>query len=182
MEDLRELKELSAEELKNLYKNNQGFSELVYDLAYEDAMNAQEEQSELMGAKVFKYNDHYNSFYLTTPCYYGVKDGLKVAGALDREYLNDKAARVYDKLCEIKKTYDNLTAEELDERGDGLEEQANNLSDELARIITEDLRAYEDITELDIDAMLGLISDGYALEGFKTDGAKVYEYITKVYK
>lgn len=182
MQDLRELKELSNEELKDLYKNNQGFSELVYNLAYEDAMNAQAEQSELMGAKVFKYNDHYNSFYLTTPCYYGVKDGLKVAGALNKDYLSDKAAGVYDELCKIKETYDNLTAEELDQQGDDLEEQANNLSDELAKIITEDLRAYEDITELNIDAMLDLIRDGYILDGFKTDGVKVYQYITKVYK
>lgn len=179
---MKDLKDLTTEELKNLYKNNQGFSELVYNLAYEDAMNAQEEQSELMGAKVFKYNDHYNSFYLTTPCYYGVKDGLKVAGALDREYLNDKAARVYDKLCDIKKTYDNLTAEELDARGDGLEEQANTLSDKLAEIITEDLREYENITDFNISVILDFISDGYLLDGFKTDGVKVYEYITKVYK
>ena len=182
MQDLRELKELSIEELKNLYKNNQGFSELVYNLAYEDAMNIQAEQAELMGTRVFDYNKHYTSFYLSTPCYFGVKDGLKVAGALDKDYLSDKAAGVYDELCKVKAAYENLTAEELDEQGDDLEEKANNLSDELAEIITEDLRAYEDINELYIETILDLISDGYMLDGFKTDGVKVYEYITKVYK
>lgn len=182
MKNLKELKELSIEELKNLYKNNQGFSELVYNLAYEDAMNAQAEQGELIGAKAFDMHDYYNSFYLTTPRHYGAKDGLSVAGALDIDYLNNEAAGLYKELCEIKATYENLTAEELDEQGEELEERANKLCDELADVITEDLRAYENITELNIDATLDLIRDGYILDGFKTDGQKVYEYVTKIYQ
>lgn len=179
---MRDLKDLTIEELKSLYENNKGFSELVYNLAYDDAMNQQSEAAELMGAGVFTYNNHYTSFYLSTPCHYGVKDGLSVGGALDKEYLSEDAAGLYDELCKIKSEYENMTADELDERGDDLEEKADELSDKLARIITDDLRAYEDITELNIDAMLDMISDGYILEGLKTDGEKVYEYTTKIYK
>lgn len=179
---MRDLKDLTIEELKSLYKNNKGFSELIYELAYDDAMNQQSEAADLMGAGVFTYNNHYTSFYLSTPCHYGVKDGLSVGGALDKEYLSEDAAGLYDELCKIKSEYENMTADELDERGDDLEEKADELSDKLARIITDDLRAYEDITELNIDAMLDMISDGYILEGLKTDGEKVYEYTTKIYK
>ena len=179
---MKDLKELTIEELKSLYENNKDFSQLVYNLAYEDATNQQSEAAELMGAKVFNYNSHYTSFYLSTPRHYGGKDGLSVAGALDKEYLSEDAAGVYEELYKIKNEYENMTAEELDERGDDLEEKADKLSDELADIITEDLRAYENITELNIDAMLDMISDGCLLDGFKTDGQKVYEYITKVYK
>lgn len=181
------LKELSIEELRELNENNKQFSFKVYDIAYEDSMYWQGEEFKLMGAKVFDYHDHYNSFYLTTPTNYGAKDGLSVAHKLDRDYLNEEAQGLYDKLCELKDLYDGMTYDELEEWNKknecDLEEQADELCDKLADNITKMLRGYEDITDEQIEQTLSDIADGYSsMSDWETDGTVVYEHITKEYK
>ena len=180
---MKKLKDLTIEELKKLYENNKGFKDLIFNYIYDEKMMLQGEEAENIKTDVFKYNNYYSSFYLSTPCFYGVKDGLKVAHKLDEEYLNEENAAIYEELNATADIYENLDAEELDAQGEELEEKMNALCDKLADGITRQLREYEDITELDIDGALDFIKDDLSpFSDFETDGAKVYEYTTKIYK
>lgn len=185
--DKRKLADLSREELKELYKNNDGFQRAVWERAYEVSMFWQSEDFDNIGCKAFDYHDHYSSFYLTTPMHYGVRDGLSVAGKLDRDYLNDEAQALYDKLCEYKKLDDSMTLDELEEWEEKNEcdfgEMTDDICDQLADNITKMLREYEDISDGQIDDILDQITydDDYMGE-WMTDGTTVYETIVREYK
>lgn len=180
---MKTLKELSIEELRELESKNREFSNKVYEDAYATNMDLQEDEFNMIGAKVFDYHDHYTSFYLTTPMHYGVRDGHAVAHKLNDEYLSQISLALYEKLNKLADEYENLTADELDERGDDLEEQMSDVCDNLAEHLTDELREYEKVSEEDIDSILGLIADGEHYMGdWETDGTTVYEHITKEYK
>lgn len=70
MEDKRIMLEtLTNEELEKVFKANEEIRNKAFNMLYEDQMFEQEmEYRELLNTKVnksFKYNDHYNSFFLT---------------------------------------------------------------------------------------------------------------------
>lgn len=179
---MRRLEELSKDELHELINKNDEFKAQVYEWGYQAQMDMQEEQYKLMGADVFDYHDHYNSFYLTTPTRYGVKDGYSVAHKLDADYLDDTARKIYEKLNKLADEWENMTTDEQDEHSD-YEERMGELSDALAEAITNDLRCYEDVTDEQIDNELEQIAEGmsYASD-WETDGTIVYQHITKEYK
>lgn len=180
---MKKLKDLTSEEIKKLYEKNQGFKDLILNYIYDEKNMLQGEEAENIKTDVFEYHNHYSSFYLATPCFYGVKDGHKVAHKLDEDYLNEENAAIYKELNATADIYENLDAEELDAQGEELEEKMNVLSDKLADGITRQLREYENITELGVDGALDFISDDMSpFSDFDTDGVKVYEYITKIYK
>lgn len=179
---MKKLQELSIEELKKLYENNKEFAAAVYDAAYESAMYWQGEEFENMGARVFDYHDYYASFYLTTPTSYGARYPEKVAGKLDADYMTAENAELYAKLCEKIEKWENMTADEQDEHEE-LEDEAADICDKLAEGITEQLRAYENITEDAITDELEAIREGMSgAAEWETDGAAVYQHITKTYK
>lgn len=181
---MKTLKELSEQELVELFKKNQALQDYCYQLAYDEAMLCQEEDSRLIGCDVFDVNSHYSSFYFSTPEKYGVKAPEQVAGKLDKNYMNDDNAKLYDELCKAIETWEGMTIDEQDTaEGEALFDQACDICDELADGLTKQLRIYEDIDE------------GYALETLKqnasglnfmadweTDGQVVYEHITKTYR
>ena len=108
----------------------------------------------------------------------------QVAGKLEKDYMTDDNAKLYDELCKAIETWEDMTIDEQDTaEGEALFDQACDICDELAYGLTKQLRAYEDIDE------------GYALETLKqnasglnfmadweTDGQVVYEHITKTYR
>ena len=49
---MKQLKDLTTNELKTLFKNNKAIQNKAYELAYDNAMNAQAEEFENMGAGV----------------------------------------------------------------------------------------------------------------------------------
>lgn len=181
----RKLASLSVDELKELYKNNQEFASKVYERAYEDSMFWQGETYKLVGADIFDYHNHYTSFYLTTPCHYGAKDGKSVAHKLDRDYLDEEGQKLYDKICELSDIWDNLTydeQEEWNEKNGDLEEQADELCDKLAENLTHMFRLYEDITDEMIDDVLDNIDDYDYMGEWEEENGVVYETIVKAYK
>lgn len=180
---MKTLQELPIEELRELARKNQEFSNKVYEDAYANNMDVLNDEFDLVGASVFDYHDHYSSFYLTTPTHYGVRDGHAVAHKLNDEYMSQISRALYDKLNKLADEYENLEADELDERGDDLEEQMSDVCDNLAEHLTSEFRAYENVSEDDFDNILRLIADGdYYMSEWETDGTKVYEHITKEYK
>lgn len=180
---MKTLKELSIEELRELTDKNREFSNKVFEDAYATNIDLQWDEFDLIGAGVFDYHDHYASFYLTTPMHYGVRDGHAVAHKLEPDYLSQVSLALYEELNKLADEYEDLTADELDERGDDLEEQMDDVCDKLAEHLTYELREYENVSEDDIDNVLRLIADGEHYMGdWETDGTTVYEHITKEYK
>lgn len=181
---MKTLKDLTKEELRELYKNNKQFNSVVYELAYDDAMYWQGEEFKLMGAVVFDYNDHYSSFYLSTPRVYGSKTPEKVAGELDADYMTPENSELYKKLCDKIDEWENMTTDEQEEeKGERVYDDACELCDKLADGLTEQFRAYENITEEQCEQVLDAILDGnYSMSEWETDGKKVFEHITKVYE
>lgn len=177
------LSELTVKELKNLYANNKEFSNAVYSEAYDQAMEAQSEEFKLLGAVVFDYNNHYSSFYLSTPNKY-YKDGASIAGKLNADYMNAENEALYEKLNKLADRWENLTTDEQDApEGDQLWDAINATADELAEGLTRQLRAFEDIQDDQIEAVLEQISEGFSyMAEWGTDGEAVYEHITKILK
>ena len=174
---MKKLQELTGDKLIALYENNKDFAALVYEYAYSNAMDMQADDARSIGCVgVFNYNDYYNSFYYTAP------DPELVAGRLDADYLTPENAENYRKLCEKIDAWENLDADAIDLYGCALYDEAQALADELARGITAQLRAYENITDDDVTAELDAISAGYSgLSDLETDGVKVYKTTVQVY-
>lgn len=182
--EYKKLSELSKSELQKILKENREFESAVYESAYEDAMRGQEIEFEEMGARVFDYSDHYSSFYLSTPLVYGVKAPEKVAGKLDADYMTDENSELYKKLCDKMNQWENMTTDEQEtEEGEAVYNEACELCDELADGITKQLRAYEDITDEQVAQVIEDIADGNSyMSDWTTNGAQVFEHITKIYK
>ena len=95
------LKELTGEKLKDLYKNNSAFKDVVYDCAYNNSMYWQgEEARELDPNGVLVYHDYYCSFYYTAPAVYGCTAPEMLAGKLNADYMAPENIELYSRLCD----------------------------------------------------------------------------------
>ena len=177
---MKQLKDLTTNELKTLFKNNKAIQNKAYELAYDNAMNAQAEEFENMGAGVFEYHDDHSSFFLTTPKVYGAKAPEMICDALHAEYLNEENGRLYKKLIDLYTKMQD--AEEWDEDREEYDEMIE-VCDKLAEGITSQLRAYEDYDENDaLEALKDAIEYGTMGDWQIDDDGVVYEHITKFYK
>lgn len=180
---MKKLHECDRATIDELYTNNQEFRNLIDSSAYDMAMEAQADEANCMGCKVFDWHDHYTSFYLSTPRIYGAKAPELVAHHLEADYMTEDNAKIYDKLNKTITKWENMTTDEQEtEAGEKLYNEAIKLCDELADGLTAQLRAYEDIdTDYVYEELHYQCSEG-AFADYETDGTKVYQYITKVYK
>jgi hypothetical protein len=133
------IKDLSKEQFEELIEKNKWLREQIEERANEDMYFIQSEQFELVGASAFDYHDHYNSFYLTCPMSHGVKDGSSLRGKLDKDYMSEDQAKIYDKICKNADRMDEI--EYQCEEYDKLDEECDDLADELAESLTRDLEA-----------------------------------------
>lgn len=184
---MRKLKELTLEELKELYKSNHEFSNLVYEHAYSNNMLALEDWGEL--SKVTKVCDMDCTSYATyilTPKRNGEREGLAVAHKLDKDYLSEEEAKLYDKICELSDLYNNMTYDEQEEwekKNGDLREQADDLCDRMCSLLTQDASDYENVEEGDIDFVLEeIIEESSYMSEFETENGIVYQTIRKEYK
>lgn len=178
---MKELNNLNYDEIKNLYENNQGFRAYVDECIYNDMMVEQSMEADNLGASVLNYHDHYNSFYLTTPMVNGAKAPELVAGGMAKDYMNKENAELYDKLCKLNDEWESMDYDEQDENSDLYNEMIDTC-DALAEGITEQLRAYESVSDETIEYELQNMLDNECFTGWTTDGTKVYQTITKEYK
>lgn len=155
------IRELSKEQLNELMGENKWFEERVCELAQENAGFCQSEEYKCMGADAFDYHDHYTSFYLSTPTFYGAKCPEKIAGKLDKDYLSEEDRKLYEELCEL-----NAKMEDAEEWDEDRPEYARmtEIADLLAEHITEYLRGYEELDGY-IEQELDDIIDGYSWLG-----------------
>ena len=177
---MKKLKELSIDELVELYDKNNGFNQAVFNEVYEQAMFWQSEEYKLSGADNFDYHDHYSSFYLTCPTAYGAKSPEKLVGKLDEDYMTEEMKPLYKKLCELNDKMED--AEDWDETRPEYDEM-RDIADKLAELYTDMLRALETIDMEYVREELQMIADGERyMSDWETDGTTVYEHITKTYK
>lgn len=180
---MKKLKELSVEELKNLYEHNEQFKNMIWEWAYMGQMELQADEGRLLGIEVFDYHDHYSSFYLTTPMHYGAKDGRAVAHKLDRDYMTKENAELYDELNRLTDELENMEYEEYEDKRDEYDEKIDELCDKLADGLTMQLRAYEDVSDESIEYELDEIRNDFRkASDWETDGTTIYEHMTKEYK
>lgn len=181
---MKKLKELKEEELKALYDNNSDFQQTILDRIYEDNMYIQSEEYKNMGADALEYNDYYSSFYLSTPRVCGAKAPEKVAGKLDADYMTEENGKKYKKLCELIEKWENMTEDEQEsDAGEALYNEACDACDELADGLTAQFREFENVEDGQEYSIFELITDGGDyMSNWETDGEKVFEHITKVYK
>lgn len=169
------INELSKDAIKELIANNKWLEDKVYEYAYEDAMWAQSEEYKLIGADVFDYHDHYNSFYLSCPTISGAKSPEKLAGKLDAEYLSEEDTKLYKELCELNGKMED--AEEWDETRPEYD-RMRDIADELADHLTTYFRGFEDITDEQIDQVIDNMIEGYCWLGeLEVEDGKIKEVI-----
>lgn len=182
---MKTLKDLTLEELEGLIEKNSWLKNEIFHRALEDLSEQEGEEFDLIGCKVFNYRDNYSSFYLATPASYGVKNGLSVANSLDGDYLSDDNKKLYEALNAIYKEWANLSADDLEgDKGEELEDKANNISDRLAEGITRQLQNdYESAAayEMAEETYKSFILDGlsYLSDLEITEDAKIIEVIKR---
>lgn len=179
---MKKLKELNDKELEKLFNENNDFHDYCINQAYENSMFCQESEANEMGISVFDYHDHYSSFYLSTPMVYGVKEPEKIAGKLDADYMTPENAKLYKKLCKLTEKWENLEYDDLyGDKGEKLHNDMTDICDKLADGLTEQLRAYESVSEEQAFENLKIEIENGWLDEWETDGEKIYQAITKIY-
>lgn len=180
---MKTLKDLTPQELDELIKNNSWLENEIFNRALEELSEQESEEFKLIGADVFDWHKNYTSFYLTARRGYGVADGLKVANSLDGDYLTEENKALYNELNAIYKEYSELSADDLEgEKGESLEEKANNIADKLADGITRQLQdSYESASAWDMaqETYKSFILDGmsYLSDLELTENNKIKEVI-----
>lgn len=180
---MKKIEELTKQELLELYEKNEDFKNYVWREAYDDSMFAQGEEAKFLGTHVFDYHDHYSSFYLSTPIRYGAKEPEAVAHKLDRDYMSPESMEAYDKLNELTDEWEAMDYDgQQSDDGCKLYDKMIEACDKLAECITEQLNAYQDVSFEDAKQwMIDMQSSG-RFSNLETDGAIVYEHITREYK
>lgn len=174
------LHELTREELKTLYEKNHDFQSQIWESVYADNMYWQsEEYKQLFGEdnRAIEYHDHYTSFYLTIR-----NHDIFIENINDPDLLIESNRKLYDKAKELAEKWNNMDYDEQDENGEVYDE-LEKVQNELIDGITEQLRAYEDISDDQIDQKLEDISENINGMGeWETDGERIYQTIVKTYK
>lgn len=177
-------KDLDTKTKINIILNNNDLMELVSQDYYEQNMEQQQEEGELMfGKDSHKYieiRDNYNSFYLR------LLNWCQFIENLDADYLCYKGIDLYSQIMILKNEYDNIDIVENEERFDDLEEELENKCKELLSICENQLHEYEQYNEEDVKCFLefeleenDLFSDYYIIDD---DYSKVYVDITKTFR
>lgn len=177
-----QLKELTAEELKALYKNNTKFAAAVdEDILEVQSQLLSEEYDNIFGKhnKYIRIDNHYNTFYLTC------NDVEKVLDTISSDYLTLHAfseyniARVRYKRYILAQETEVVDEEHVDILYNELERAVKNM----LKAIEEQLKEYEEVADEQVDSWLEMIRDGYhhMSEWHEHDGV-VYEKIVKEYK
>lgn len=179
---MKTLHDLNDKELRELYDKNTSLRYRAWEDAYNDNMLMQGEEFNQMGAKVFDYHDHYSSFYLRTPTIQGAKAPEKVAGELEKDYMNPENAKLYDELCKLTDEWNAIDYDDQDEDSE-LYQNMIETCDKLADGLTEQFREYENVDEdYAYDLFKQNAYDGYMSDWEVDEKGRVYETIIKTYE
>lgn len=175
-------KNMSLEDRIDIIMNINDLKYKVGDMYYEDLMQQQYEEGQLMfGKEHHKYidiRDNYSSFYLV------LKDWNKFLDNLDKDYLCNNGLDLYNQIMVLKNEYDNIDMVENEDRYDELEEELENRCKELLQVCEKQLHEYEDYSDDDLKDYLSfqleennMYEDLYIIDDDKT---RVYEDISYI--
>lgn len=170
-------RDLDTETKVDIIMNNQKLKDVVWNVCYEQSMENQLENGELMlgkGNNGIEIRDNYSSFYLI------LRDWHKFLDNLDSDYLCQDGLDLYNKIVELKEEYEN--EDSYSDRFEELNEEIEKLCKELLKICEKQLHDYENIDDNDVKEYLifelegnGLYDDYYIIED---DTSKVYNDVS----
>lgn len=170
-------RDLDTETKVDIIMNNQKLKDVVWNDCYEQSMENQLENGELMlgkGNNGIDIRPNYDSFYLV------LLDWEKFLDNLDSDYLNDKGLDIYNKIAELKEEYEN--EDSYSDRFEELSGEIEELCKQLLKVCENQLHTYENIDDNDVKEYLifeleenGLYDDYYILED---DTSKVYNDVS----
>ena len=140
------INELDTEKRNNLIKNNTILINQLQDDLYETQMFQQQtEAEELLGKESYKYidiRDNYNSFFLV------LKDWEKMIQNINKDYIaTDEARKLYNYIQDKKEIL--YTMAYYSKNYERLEEHLENKSEELLKMLEEQLHEYEELPDED---------------------------------
>lgn len=176
---MKKLQELKEDELKNLLKNNDGVSQLVYDKVYEDAMEQQSfEYDEIFGEnnKTISWHSNYYSFYLR------LEDAERFVGNIkDIDYFTADNLTLYDNAKKLADEWEDMTYDEQQDNDD-LYNRLKDACEKLLAGIEEQLHEFEKGISEEEMLEYAVENREWLLDDLETDGEKVYKNIVKVYE
>ena len=177
MKELQYLKDLSYDELKALYDNNNGFSRVVYDAACEQqAFLSRMVFEDVFGEhpKGFSTHSHYASYFFQLG---DVEELCKTLDERERGALSDPLERKIDKLLAERDAWEALDPDEVDD--DVLDQKYKALEAHGKEVLAEIEGELHDIeNDVCVDDILEDIRDGEGgWSNWQTDG-KVVTYQT----
>ena len=177
MKELKFLKDLSRDELKALYNNNNGFSNVVYDAALEQqAFISNIVFQDVFGERPegFRIHDHYDSYYFALS---DVEELCKTLDEREQGVLSEPLEQKIGKLLEERDAWEALDPDEVDE--DVLDKTYNELEVHGKEVLAEIEGELHDIEDdISIDEVLEEIRAGeVGWSDWQTDG-KVVVYQT----
>ncbi len=174
-------KDLDTETKVKIVMNNENLRDKAYNDCYENNMNMQLEEGELMLGKDnngFDIRDNYSSFFLV------LRDWRKFINNLDSDYLCDDGLELYKTIMNLVNEQENLDSwnDNYDEKYNELDEKIENYCEELLNICEKQLHEYENITEEDVEEYLKFnFEDNYLYENYyivDDDTSKVYNDVS----
>lgn len=177
------VKDMEKEEIKKILENNSDFYNLVYNDLYTQDLEWQGEEADLMfGKDHYKYieiHDNYSSFFLT------LKNWSAFLDNLDRDYLNIKNADLYNEIMKLKKEYENIACDTIEEedRFNELEDILEGKSKELLEACEDQLHEYEK-GNYSIEDLIDYVMNTFNYEDFytKDNDCVLYKDQTSCYK
>lgn len=172
-------KDLDTQTKIDIIMNNEKLKEKIWYDCYEDNMEMQLEEGNLMLGERdngIDIRDNYSSFYLV------LTDWEKFLNNLDSDYLCQNGLDLYDAIMKLKNEYDNFDIVENEDRYYELQEELHNKCEELLKICERQLHQYEDISEDDLKSYLEFnLEENYLFENYyilEDDTSKVYNDVS----
>lgn len=170
-------RDLDTETKVKIVMENQKLCDTACEDYYEESMENQLENGELMlgkGNNGIDIRPNYDSFYLV------LLDWEKFLDNLDSDYLCQDGLDLYNKIVELKEEYEN--EDSYSDRFEELNEEIEELCKELLKICEKQLHEYEHFTKEDVKEYLrfnfdenNLWENYYILED---DTSKVYNDVS----
>lgn len=173
MKELKHLKDLSRDELKALYNNNNGFSNVVYDAALEQqAFTSNMIFQDVFGERPegFRIHNHYASYFFALS---DVEELCRTLDEREHDVLSEPLEQEIDKLLAERDAWEALDPDEADE--DVLDKAYNELEAHGKEVLAGIEGELHDIeNDVNVDEVLEEIRAGEAgWSEWQTDGQVV---------
>lgn len=154
------MKDLTAEERKQVLENNKKFRQVVYDSCYQSLNFMTDDLNSILfvepnRSRGYRYYDNYDSFY------FRLTDAEEFVNGLNNgigDYFSESERLVYEKMLKLANEYWNMTTDEqLDDKGEKLYAELEESAKKVLEAIENMFHSYEEPTDDMIDTELEYI-------------------------